>query len=117
MHDEGDSDVYCGRSCELNFKVVQKGLGRATAYQKSFSMNGMRWAVVLNTQHVVTLRGNHVSDTPAWVPNIPFISWNDMNMQVENRLSGGPPNIDADVVGVRRMMCFDRGLGALDSTD
>lgn len=39
--------------------------------------------------------------TTLWILNITLITWNDVNVNMEDALPGGRPNVDADVVAVR----------------
>ena len=54
--------------------------------------------------------GDHVADPAARVGHVARVPRNDVNVQVEDRLPGRPPDVDPDVVAVGCMRRLDRRL-------
>ena len=52
---------------------------------------------------IVPTGWDHMSYPATWVWNVAPISWNDVNVQVGNRLTCNLANIYADVEGIRRV--------------
>lgn len=53
------------------------------------------------------------SDAAAGVCHVPFITGNQMNMNVENRLPGSFADIHADIVSIGRVRFIDDALALL----
>ena len=64
-------------------------------------------------REVVAAAGDHVADPAARVGHVARVPRNDVNVQVEDRLPGRPPDVDPDVVAVGCMRRLDRRLRGL----
>jgi hypothetical protein len=61
--------------------------------------------------------GQDVPDATAGIIHISQVPWNDVKMEVEDRLTSRMADVQADIVSVRPIAQLDRSLGRVYCSD
>ena len=72
-------------------------------------------SLYIATATIILFSGYHSADTAAWIWNIAYISWYQMDMDMRNTLTSSLTNIDSNIISVRMESFVHQLFAMVDS--